>query len=728
MRIERMTARFGKLNDDTLVPGAGLTVIEAANESGKSTWCAFIRTMLYGLSTREREKKGFIPDKTRYAPWNGTGMRGVLVCTAEGRSLTLTRDTVRANAPMGDFHAVYTGTAEEVKSLTALNCGESLLGVPREVFERSAFIRESSLVIDHDAELERRIAALLSTGEEDRSYSEVYQRLNGWRNRRRHNKTGLLPQAETELDEVQRQIDADDEKRNALRLARSEREAWQKKADELAALLHRHELADATEERRSIAALRLAWEQAEQTAQAARNALVAAGAPSEDALQKLGTLCGDLDRESRAFAEAEKKRDAAARDAVEAERAWRDHPFAPAVPEDAERLPLPVGEKPKFPIFPLLAAVLLAAVLACLLWKFVAPLAAAVCPLLGGCAAAFMGFAHGKKKKVYENSLAEKQAERARDLAAYADLYIKAHAAEEDRKKADALCAVSGERLHGGRQELFAAVRLFSPDAQSLPDAEAAISEMRERHRAREDAERLAENAKLRYDTRRETRRFPETGEDAERPAGDPEALRAEYGAVLTRCNAASQEESRISGSLLTAEDYAALTARREALADTVPQLQEEYDALTLAMETLTQAGDELQSRFSPALGRATAALFARLTGGRYEGVFLDRELNARAVANGDAVPREFRLLSRGSADQLYLALRLAICEAVLPEEKSVPLILDDALSSFDDGRAETALRCLVEESRKRQILLFTCQSREARLLAGEPGVTFITL
>lgn len=80
--------------------------------------------------------------------------------------------------------------------ITSQNAGEVLLGVPREVFERSAFIGQNALAVDQDAELERRIAALITTGEEDTSYTESYDRLKKQLNRRRHNKTGLIPALE----------------------------------------------------------------------------------------------------------------------------------------------------------------------------------------------------------------------------------------------------------------------------------------------------------------------------------------------------------------------------------------------------------------------------------------------------------------------------------------------------------------------------------------------------
>ena len=67
---------------------------------------------------------------------------------------------------------------------------------------------------------------------------------------------------------------------------------------------------------------------------------------------------------------------------------------------------------------------------------------------------------------------------------------------------------------------------------------------------------------------------------------------------------------------------------------------------------------------------------------------------------------------SDGTGDQLYLALRLAVSRALIPE---APLVLDDALNRFDDARLAAALALL--ETEPRQILLFTCQDREARLL-----------
>ena len=81
MKIRKLCASFGKLHGETLSFHGGLNVIYAPNESGKSTWCAFIRTMLYGIDPAEQSN---LPDRTRYAPWSGAPMEGTMEVTADG--------------------------------------------------------------------------------------------------------------------------------------------------------------------------------------------------------------------------------------------------------------------------------------------------------------------------------------------------------------------------------------------------------------------------------------------------------------------------------------------------------------------------------------------------------------------------------------------------------------------------------------------------------------------
>ena len=90
-------------------------------------------------------------------------------------------------------------------------------------------------------------------------------------------------------------------------------------------------------------------------------------------------------------------------------------------------------------------------------------------------------------------------------------------------------------------------------------------------------------------------------------------------------------------------------------------------------------------------------------------------ELEGETARAGDILPHSALYLSRGTADQLYLAVRLAVCKLCLPDLP--PIMLDDALTAFDDERAKLAQHLLRELSEQQQILLFTCHKREGELL-----------
>lgn len=139
-------------------------------------------------------------------------------------------------------------------------------------------------------------------------------------------------------------------------------------------------------------------------------------------------------------------------------------------------------------------------------------------------------------------------------------------------------------------------------------------------------------------------------------------------------------------------------------------QLTEEYDAITLAIDTLRKADEEIQSRFSPALGKLAAEYMQYVTDGKYDGVMLDRDFSAQVHESGAAVPHPANYLSAGTLDLMYLAVRLAVCALALPEDANCPLIIDDALVNLDPERRAQALRLLEKIAQQRQVILFSCK------------------
>ena len=205
MKIYSMTATFGKLEHATLELKPGLNIIEAPNEWGKSTWCAFLIAMLYGIDTSARTTKTTLADKERYAPWSGSPMSGSIDLNWNGRDITIQRRT-KGRLIFGEFSAFETDTGIQVPELTAANCGQMLLGVERAVFARAGFLKLTDLPVTQDDALRRRLNSLVTTGDESGAGDKLASKLKDLKNKVRYNRSGLLPQAEEQREQLQQRL------------------------------------------------------------------------------------------------------------------------------------------------------------------------------------------------------------------------------------------------------------------------------------------------------------------------------------------------------------------------------------------------------------------------------------------------------------------------------------------------------------------------------------------
>ena len=744
MLIRRMTATFGRLREQTLELQDGLNILQAPNETGKSTWCAFLLSMLYGVNTKERDRAGVLADKNRYAPWDGAPMSGRLDCRAGRDALTLFRTTRRQTAPMGDFQALYTGTADPVPGLTGANCGETLLGVSREVYARSAFIRQGGVAVTQDPGLERRIAALVTSGEEDTSYTEAVEALKKQLNRRRHNKTGQLPALEAELQETEAQLASQAEltrQRENLLARSAELEARESSLKEELAALDRWE---AHRKRQDLQRVEDAALQAEEKAAALRRRLEEERVPENDVTVRLRGAIVNLNTVRKSAEKAQEAYDASKSALAQAEEKLSASPFAGQTAEEARQsaqtLP-PTSLK----AWNWLMLVLAAGLLAAAGWGYYSgmdgtgPLQGVtylpLAPLLLGAAALVLVFLNWRKVKKGRTSLTVRYGTVApAEIQALADAYIQLlsdrDAAKQEASARSAAAQGLWQSVDVNADGILEEVRSFAPAAYDIPSADAALRASALLRKELAEAEKAAHEARLRVEF--QTGQAPQP-EDPDAPPLLPpernrEAVTEDLEAVRGDLSALRSSLDRIAGRLHAAGDPLALQAAAERLTDEIALLEGEYAAIELAMSTLAHANTQLQGRFSPALGKRAAEIFDGLTGGAYGSVILDKTLRVSAEPAGTGVPRDVGCLSAGAADQLYLAVRLAVCDLVLPSEHAVPIVLDDALASFDDARCAAALDFLRKEAETRQILLFTCHSREAAHFREDPAVSIQVL
>ena len=723
LQILNMTATFGKLDNVSLQLQPGLNIIYAPNESGKSTWCHFIRTMLYGLPTRDR---GALADKNRFAPWNGTAMRGRMEIKADAQHCTITRDTLRAAAPMDSFSCTYADTASAVPHMTSQNLGEILLGVGRETFVRSAFIGQSKLALDQDAELERRISALVSSGQEDISFSESYDRLKKQLNRRKHNKTGIIPALESEIAQLHAQLEHLRSLQEQELSAKEQRQQFSRQAEEIRMRLAQWEMLQKQEALRGCL---LAEQQAEAAATHVRSLKASFSAlPEASELARLDGMAAALDETFAAAKSAAQAAQQKQQAAAQVYGTLQQHPLYPA-DEPQLRTKLQAIEPIRFS--PWLAALfcLLGAGIDLGLWFFLIPPPLSMS--IGIAAAAIALYIYyivcRRKNRTLQSQRAQLQA----DIQIYLQLQQQYHTA----KAAAEQTAATAQNLHTncrqGLLQLLGRVQVFAPQATNLTNVRGALEQAIERRKRLDQAQQEAREAQLRAQFLRShlpQGDLPDPQENLPRPTTGYAQLQDALPCAITNMQRAQSRLDILSGQLRAAGDRDTLESRLAQKQLQLQQAQTEYDALSAAMEALAHADLTLQNRLSPVLGKRAAQIFSAFTGGKYQKVLLHRDFSLSAEPEGDITPRSIQLLSQGTADQLYLAVRLAICDMVLPAEKHCPIVLDDALANFDDLRLRATLDWLVAEAKNRQILLFTCQKREAEYLSGRSDVHFLSL
>lgn len=724
MWIKKLYANFGKLDNKTLEFSPGLNIISGKNESGKSTWSAFIRAMFFGISTREKAKAGHLPDKEKYLPWNGSAMYGKMELIRGDDEITIERTPSRKGA------VLVSETATTAKGEPAPT-GEELLGVARGVYERTAFISQSGLSIDGDKDTEKRILSIASSGDESVSAVEVISRLEKeQRTLRAPRGGGILPDLESERAALEASISASLLTEKEIAETQESLEITAKRLDETNLSIA---IAKAEEKKKTR----------NYTEDAKRDLLDKEAAAKEvealptrevyDTLlskkNEWQTLLLSAERENAKLREAESEL-SALKDDLKAFPAFGG--MSPDLAEreaekDIEKLDQLPSSKGGISIL-----LIILAIVAAVLGVISAPLffiIAFLC-LAGG---VFLLITSRKKCSSIISELQLKYGEAESShirklLAEYLAKYSKLGNAEKavETARANALSRKNNAAL---REKDVAEILLpfgFTPDMAD--EAQEKIKwDMLRRERAAADLRA----AKIRFEAVLQTTDAEDLSisyEESEIPEESLEELLEIEEALSLRkknleLNLAALRE-RISGF-----DRKMAEERLVELSENIEKHTFRYDAITLAINTLSSADRELKSRFSPEVEKRASEIFAALTGGSFEVVrVLDSDFDMSVAANAASVPRDKLFLSKGTYDELYLALRLALCDTILPNEETLPMVLDDVLVNFDDERAFRTLSYLKKLAETRQIILFTCHTREARFFAEDEKVNKLSI
>lgn len=699
MRIYSMTATFGKLEHATLKLQPGFNPIHAPNEWGKSTWCAFLAAMLYGLDTRAKSTKTTLADKERFAPWSGSPMSGRIDLNWNGRDITIER-TTKGRVPMGEFRAYETESGIPVAELNAANCGQMLLGVERSVFLRSAFIRLSDLPVTQDEALRRRLNALVTTGDESSAGDRLAAGLKELKNKCRYHKSGLIPQAEAERAGLESQIGELEtlELHGAkLRTRLEEVRDWTERLEN-----HKTALAfDAAEtDARHVAQARQLRDEAEERLRELDGAC--ARLPEREQVQWALSKLSNLEQEVQAL-EMEAQM-------VSEEIIWPEPPefIEDRTPQealekaeaDAYRYSELTEKKPLWWILGILLELAGAVAAHWYLLPGLIGVGVGVVVLIAALIASV------NRKHAVAELITIYRSEDPKAWVAEAKAYQSAvektrarvRIQQENQADLDARMKELDEKIN--RMTQNRGLKLCRQDWED------ALQSWEDLGNASRDLQRVEHQLQT-------LRSMARTAQPPKYP-DDMTYTDAETDRLLSDANAELRQlETRLSqyaGRMEALGDKVLLEKQLDRVNARLQKLEDAYAALTIAQETLAQATLELQRRFAPRISKRAGELMTRMTAGRYDRMQLGEDFSLLSAAGQEDTLHEALWRSDGTVDQLYLALRLAVAGELAPE---APLILDDALVRFDEKRLEAALEILKEESLSRQVILFSCQNRE---------------
>lgn len=768
MKIKSVNiAAFGGLKNKVIDFKDGFNVIYGDNENGKTTVMSFIKMMFYG-SGRGSAQITKNPRK-KYTPWDGSAMAGSVDFELNGKNYRLEREFRSSDSTdkvaLCDLDL---GTRETVPP----DIGAKLLGVGAAAFERSVFIGQAGFP-EKDAaaegEINSKLSNIVTTGDESVSFNTVSERLQKAKTAlmSKSGRAGEYDKNIKRIEELNKKAEASEKLRadyaefcERAREYKAEIARDARKAAELKAKI------DSEQDIRNAEKLREMLKTKEELDKLNEDLRLEGGGFADDAFVKmlglslnmteaaeksLNDKTAEADRlreslESAANPDGETAKERADEvlkeknelesksEFLKAEILKKEDEIGSLTARESEILKSRKGVK--IPLIAIGAAFLLvSAVLFAVLNTAV--FAAASAPI--GVILVVLGFILRPADKVKIDKF-------------YSDL---------NRLKSE------NEDLKREREELFQKITLLSARLEAIKTAvSAGVSVLEKQRTLLSECEEQAKALKIDFDTKRDSlfklfgRYKKTTSVEQIKSELDPLSINAarqkeikqrlnylvrdvgniSYDEAKKRLENLPEEQCGETDFEVLKREYDGITAlisqKKEKLAaaessaisrleaaENPDGLKREIDELKqktanqakfvkaadIALEVLKDSFAELRRGYGSALEQKAGEIFKGLTGGKYEGMQISKSFDISVEKSGVFGGKETAYLSAGTCDQAYLSLRLALSSLMFENSESLPVLLDDALSQYDDNRAETALKYLKEYSENGQIIMFTC-------------------
>ena len=218
-----------------------------------------------------------------------------------------------------------------------------------------------------------------------------------------------------------------------------------------------------------------------------------------------------------------------------------------------------------------------------------------------------------------------------------------------------------------------------------------------------------------------------DTGPEIAEARQSIEAVRKQAATVNQELGGLRAEIERLAESA----NIAQLTQDQERLRAQLREQIEEYGALAAALHLIGEARGKYERERQPAVIQEASRCMDKITRGAYQRVLSPLGEEELSLEAADGRFKAIEELSRGTQQQLYLAMRLAYVTVhhQSPGAEPLPLIMDEVLVNFDPDRARQTAELILEVAQDNQIFMFTCHPETTELFRElHPGVPVVAV
>ncbi len=755
MKITKIyISAFGKLKDFTLELSDGMNIIFGENENGKTTVMSFIKMMFYGSSSRQQKQ---LSARKKYIPWSGDKPAGRIDFEHEGRRYQLERIFGKTESS-DKITLINRDTGENLGS--DKDIGRRFFGLSEQAFERSLFTNSSVFLHDASAEDEigTKLSNLLTTGDEENSCKTVLENISktSYKLISKNNKGGSIRENEAKLSELTREYDRSVQRINEREIKENHLSDLSLKIKNLKSELEiTNALLDNAKKIEEAEKIRRFLNAETELEALKKKTALKDGAPLDSSvLTKLNGLQNRLDMQQKLFerAKSDLEKAEAELSAVpetcdlneNLSRLKKEHlrltEHRNEIDEEYRELNKKLSESSgnqavknnKNGIVFMILAILFF-ITASMLFVVSKPLYGAV--LYGLSAISFTVFAilnhkAGSKRKeieegvkLSEQRLADLRIKRTDLSENISRINEEIFALSQNNSDKAALKAMKEKAYSSALENFETEKNKLSFDKKELLSFEDNIpfdensSALEYLKRALEQISELSAKTALfceeigNISAEAAKKKLLEL--NVSESAEDTETIRArqrQQQKSLIDLNADySALKSEIESEFKDIREPENIRKETDRLKQKIKNAYDFYNASAIASSILLECSADLRQSYGSGLEKKTAEILSLLTDGKYKTVNIAKTLEPTAEGEVFGM-KEADYFSRGTCDQIYLSMRLALAQLV-SSDGPMPVFLDDALSQYDDMRAANALKALKSYSESSQVLFFTCHS-----------------